>query len=122
MRAVLLCLLVACGSRHEGDIALRVTNPPTCPAGKTPAAQVVMRLENGSDFIQQAMSDHMIAANTWAGRTGTLKLALCPLNDSCPQPVWIRTRDVVVRGDDHGLELTLPELNFEMPCNDVGAR
>lgn len=122
MRALLLLAVVACGSRHEGDVPLRVTHLPTCPAGKTPAAQVVMRLEHGDDFVQQAVSDRMVAANTWAGRTGTLKLALCPLHDPCPQPTWIRTHDVTVRGDDRGLELDLAEMNLDLPCNDAAAR
>jgi hypothetical protein len=114
----LLVLLVACSSRHEGDIPLRVTNPPTCPAGKTPANQVVLRLEHGGDYVEQAISDKMIAANTWAGRSATVKLALCPLGESCTHPVWIRTAETTVRGDDHGLELDLPS-SFELPCNDA---
>ncbi len=112
-----LLLLVACSSRHEGDIPLHVTNPPTCPAGRTPAKQLVIRIENGSDHVQQTLGETMRAANTWAGRPATLKLALCPLNDPCPNPVWIRTGSITVHGDDSGLELELP-FTYDLPCND----
>ncbi len=110
-------LVIACSSRHEGDIPLRVTNPPACPEGKTPAKQVVLRLEHGSDYVQQAIGSKMIAANTWAGRSATVKLALCPLGDTCGDPNWIRTGQTTVRGDDHGLELDLP-FAIDLPCND----
>ncbi len=114
----LLVLLFACSSRHVGDVPLHVTNPPTCPAGKTPATQVVLRLENGGDSIEQPIGSDMIASNMWAGRSATVKLALCPLGESCPHPNWIRTAQTTVRGDDHGLELDLPS-TVDPPCNDV---
>lgn len=120
MRAWWLCVLVACGSRHEGDIPMRVTNPPTCPAGRTPAKQVVIRLEHGTDYVQQSITGKMIASSAWANRSGTLKLGLCALDDACPSPAWVMTRDVVVHGDDHGLEVTLPA-DFALPCSDVAA-
>src|SRR5262245_37749396 len=101
--------------KHEGDVPLRVTNAPACPAGQGYARQVVIRMENGSDFAQFPLDEQMFAVNTWSGRKATVKVALCPAGP-CPNPNWVRTNETTVGGGDDGLSLTLP--SFEVPCED----
>ena len=112
---LLVLALFACKPKHEGDVPLHVTNAPKCAAGHALAKQVVVRMENGSDFVQQSLDDKMMGANTWAGRKATVKVALCPAGP-CPNPNWIRTHDTTVRGDDKGIEVDIPKL--EVPCDD----
>jgi hypothetical protein len=79
------------------------------------AKQVVIRMESGSDFAQFPLDAKMVAANTWAGRKATVKVALCA-SGPCPTPNWIRTAETKVGGGDDGLTLELPKL--EVPCDD----
>jgi hypothetical protein len=112
----LVALFALACNKHEGDIPLHVTNAPACKAGHEMTKQVVIRMEGGSDFAQFGLDTKMMAANTWAGRTATVKVALCPKGSDCRAPVWIRTADVKVGGNDSGLTLELPK--FEVPCDD----
>jgi hypothetical protein len=48
---LLVPFVFACKPKHEGDVPLHVTNAPKCAAGHTLARQVVVRMENGSDFV-----------------------------------------------------------------------
>lgn len=109
---------LAC-NKHEGDIPLHVTNAPVCSPGHEMARQVVIRMERGSDAAQFPLDARMYAANTWAGRKATVKVALCPKSSDCRSPNWIRTTEVTVGGDDSGLTLELPHV--EVPCDDGSA-
>ena len=112
---VFVPLVFACKPKHEGDVPLHVTNAPKCAAGHAMTKQVVVRMENGSDFVQQSLDDHMQGVNTWAGRKATVKVGLCEIGP-CPSPAWVRSHDTTVRGDDKGLDVDLPHL--EVPCDD----
>lgn len=112
----LVALLALACNKHEGDVPLRVTNAPVCSAGHAMSKQLVFRMENGSDFVQLGLDDKMFAANTWAGRKATVKVALCPKSSDCRTPSWIRTTEVTVGGNDSGLTVELPHV--EVLCDD----
>lgn len=112
---LLVPLLFACKPKHEGDVPLRVTNAPKCAAGHALAKQVVVRMENGSDFVQQSLDDKMFAVNTWAGRKATVKVAICE-KGPCPNPNFGRTLETTVKGDDKGLDVEIPKV--EVACDD----
>lgn len=113
--ALLLGASAGCSQKHEGDVPLTVTNVPTCRTSE-PAWQIVLRIERGDDFVQQAVSPKMFASSGLAGRSVKVKAGLCRLGDSCANVNFVRTVETTVRGGDAGLTVEMPKL--EVPCAD----
>ncbi len=111
---ILVAMLSAC-SKKEGDVPLRVANPPTCASGL--GSQVVVRIEgDGNDHVQPGLDDKMHAPNTWAGKKVKVKAALCPLNNSCTRVSFAHTIETTIGGSDRQLSIEIPKI--EVICAD----
>ena len=120
MKRILVIAVVACGSKHEGDIPLHIKNPPSCPAGKKPATDVLLEIKTDNADYRQIIEDHMQISSSLLGKPVTVKMTFCrrPCDDSVQ--AWVREGMAKLEGDvEHGGTLTLPEGFEERPCDDV---
>jgi hypothetical protein len=115
---LLLALVASCGGGREGDVPLRVVNPPTCPPGQAPERHVVIRLESGNDFVQQGLDHRMSAANTWAGRRATVAVGLCPSASPCQIVSWLGRLETTIGGSDRGLSVEIPPVQVRCDGGD----
>ncbi|MBA3455970.1 MAG: hypothetical protein H0T42_22925 [Deltaproteobacteria bacterium] len=113
---ILVAVLSACSAKNEGDVDLRVINPPTCAPGHALAKQVVVRIESGENYVQQGLGTRMSAPNTWVGKRVKVKTATCPLDTSCQNLVWARTIETTVGGSDRQVSVEIPKV--DVLCDD----
>jgi hypothetical protein len=117
-RVLLLGVLVAC-SKHEGDIPLHIANPPTCPAGKKPATEVLLDISTDNAKYTQNIAETMKIGSSMLGERVNVKMAFCRRPCSGVQ-AYVREGTAKLEGDvEHGGTLTLPDGFAERPCDDA---
>ena len=119
MKSLLVIVLVACGSKHEGDIPLHVANPPTCPAGKKPATEAILEISTDNARYKEIIDDHMLVGSSMLGKPVNVSMGFCRRPCADPQN-YVRKGVAKLEGDaEHGGTLTLPDGFAERPCDDV---